>query len=141
MKISIEINEHVYQIDAKTPLCIAIPLDFYGTQPNAYAVEKAVSRPYKTGDLIGDTRLGGSCNFDQITMIPHCNGTHTESIGHITNRRISVHECCATRSFPRRSFHRTRKRQANERKLFDSARRKRFVNHCQIPEKCFETRG
>lgn len=93
MKISIEINEHVYQIDAKTPLCIAIPLDFYGTQPNAYAVEKAVSRPYKTGDLIGDTRLGGSCNFDQITMIPHCNGTHTESIGHITNRRISVHEC------------------------------------------------
>ena len=93
MKISIEINERVYRFDTENPLGIAIPLRFNGAQPNAYAVEKASSKPYETGDLIGDTRRGGSCNFEQITMIPHCNGTHTESIGHITHERISVHEC------------------------------------------------
>jgi arylformamidase len=93
MKISLEINGSVYKIDSEDSLDIAIPLDFYGAQPNAYGVEKARSKPCEAGDLIGDTRRGGSCNFEQITLIPHCNGTHTESIGHITHERISVHEC------------------------------------------------
>src|ERR671917_271108 len=93
MIISIEINERVYKIDAETPLDISIPLVFNGAQPNAYGVERAASKPCEADDLIGDTRRGGSCNFEQITMIPHCNGTHTESVGHITNERISVHDC------------------------------------------------
>jgi kynurenine formamidase len=42
------------------------------------------------GDFIGDTRLGGSCNADHMDIIPHCNGTHTECLGHITHERISV---------------------------------------------------
>jgi kynurenine formamidase len=37
-------------------------------------------------------RRGGSCNFEQYTFVPHCNGTHTEGIGHLTAERISVHE-------------------------------------------------
>jgi kynurenine formamidase len=93
MIISLEINGSVYRIDAESPLDISIPLRFDGVQPNAYGVERATSKPCEAGDLIGDTRRGGSCNFEQITMIPHCNGTHTESVGHITNERISIHEC------------------------------------------------
>jgi kynurenine formamidase len=93
MVISLEINGSVYRIDAENPLDISIPLRFDGVQPNAYGVERATSKPCEAGDLIGDTRRGGSCNFEQITMIPHCNGTHTESVGHITNERISIHEC------------------------------------------------
>jgi hypothetical protein len=27
-----------------------------------------------------------------VKLIPHCNGTHTECVGHITHRRISVHD-------------------------------------------------
>lgn len=45
------------------------------------------------GKLVGDTRRGGSCNFERVTLIPHCNGTHTECVGHITNERISVRDC------------------------------------------------
>lgn len=71
---------------------VSIQLMFDGQQPNPFGVEKAVSRPYKNNDIIGDTRLGGSCNFDVIELIPHCNGTHTECLGHISNQRISIHE-------------------------------------------------
>jgi kynurenine formamidase len=93
MTLFVRINNRDYKIDSENPLDVSIPLDFYGAQPNAYGVEKAVSEPCRAGELIGDTRRGGSCNFEQVKFIPHCNGTHTESIGHITNERISVRDC------------------------------------------------
>lgn len=72
---------------------ISIPLRFKGPQPNAYGVGRATSEPVRAGSLVGDTRQGGSVNFEQYTFIPHCNGTHTECVGHITNERISVRDC------------------------------------------------
>jgi arylformamidase len=72
---------------------ISIALKFNGPQPNAFGVEPATSTACECGDLVGDTRRGGSCNFEQITLIPHCNGTHTECVGHVTNERISIREC------------------------------------------------
>ena len=72
---------------------LSIPLRFNGPQPNAYGVHHAWSEPVRAGSLVGDTRQGGSINFEQYTFIPHCNGTHTECVGHITDERISVREC------------------------------------------------
>lgn len=66
---------------------ISIPLSFDGAQPNAFGVETATSK------MIGDTREGASVNFEQYAFIPHCNGTHTECVGHITDERISVLDC------------------------------------------------
>jgi kynurenine formamidase len=68
-------------------------LRFDGPQPSAYGVERASAKACEYGELVGDTRRGGSCNFERITFIPHCNGTHTECVGHITNERISVRDC------------------------------------------------
>jgi arylformamidase len=92
MLVQVQINGENYQVDAQNPLDIAIPLRFNGAQPNAYGVERAASKAYQAGDLIGDTRRGGSCNFEQYKFIPHCNGTHTECVGHITHQRISIRE-------------------------------------------------
>ena len=72
---------------------LSIPLKFNGPQPNAYGVAAATSKPVEAGSLIGDTRQGGSVNFERYTFIPHCNGTHTECVGHITHERISVRDC------------------------------------------------
>ncbi len=72
---------------------ISIPLLFNGPQPNAYGVDAATSKACEAGDIVGDTRQGGSVNFEQYTLIPHCNGTHTECVGHITDDRISVTDC------------------------------------------------
>jgi arylformamidase len=93
MLLTAETNDQTYKIDLENPIDISIPLDFYGAQPNAFGVERAISKPCEAGSLVGDTRRGGSCNFEQITFIPHCNGTHTECVGHITNQRISVRDC------------------------------------------------
>lgn len=93
MIISIEIEKRDFKIDLNKPLNLAIPLDFYGDQPNAYGVEKASSQAWEAENIVGDTRRGGSCNFEQIKLIPHCNGTHTECVGHLTHERISVNNC------------------------------------------------
>ncbi len=93
MIISVQFNDQNYKVDSEKPLNIAIPLDFNSAQPNSYGVERASSTACAAGEIVGDTRRGGSCNFEQIKFIPHCNGTHTECVGHITHERISVHEC------------------------------------------------
>ena len=90
MKAIIETEEKNLEVDFSKGLDISIPLYFNGDQPNTYNVDKAISKPYKDGNFIGDTRLGGPCNFETYTFTPHCNGTHTECIGHITKDRISI---------------------------------------------------
>ncbi len=89
----LNLNNQTYKIDSENPLDISIPLRFNGAQPNAYDVEQASSKPCQAGEMVGDTRRGGSVNFEQYKFIPHCNGTHTECVGHITHKRISVHDC------------------------------------------------
>ena len=79
--------------DSSEGVSIAIPLEFNGPQANAWDVSRATAVATEAGDLVGDTRRGGSCNFETYTLIPHCNGTHTECVGHITLDRISVSEC------------------------------------------------
>jgi len=90
MNAIIEIDNKKYNIDFDQGIDISIPLYFNGNQPNTYSVEKAISRPYTDDNFIGDTRKGGPCNFETYTLTPHCNGTHTECIGHITDERISL---------------------------------------------------
>lgn len=72
--------------------CIAIPLHFNGPQPNTYGVALATAEAYASGGWVGDTLRGGSCNFETYTLTPHCNGTHTECVGHIVDERIRIHE-------------------------------------------------
>src|SRR4051794_10760321 len=91
MKIILDSRE--FLIDPEAAIDISIPLKFDGAQPNAYGVGPATSAACEYGALVGDTRRGGSCNFESVTLIPHCNGTHTECVGHITDERISVREC------------------------------------------------
>ena len=88
-----EIRLGTFTADLSEPIDISVPLLFNGPQPNAYGVPLASSEACESGDMVGDTRRGGSCNFERYTLIPHCNGTHTECVGHITNERISVRNC------------------------------------------------
>ena len=93
MILKIEINNRKYQINSAKPLDISIPLEFYSSQPNIFGMPKATANAYEDDYFVGDTRRGGSCNFENLTINPHCNGTHTECVGHITNERISIQEC------------------------------------------------
>lgn len=90
MRISFEIDGKHWYADLSQPIEISIPVLFDGSQPNTYDVPKATSRAYEKDGWIGDTRRGGSCNFETLTMTPHCNGTHTECSGHLTDERIAI---------------------------------------------------
>ena len=100
MKAEILINTTKYHIDFSDPFDLSIPVFFNGDQPNTYGVEKASSIAYQDDTFVGDTRKGGPCNFETYTITPHCNGTHTECIGHITEERISLHSSFNDIFFP-----------------------------------------
>jgi len=91
MQISITVHTKEYHILNKA-IDISIPLNFNGLQPNTYGVDRATSHAFKGDGWVGDVREGGSCNFEVYNFIPHCNGTHTECVGHITEERIFIHE-------------------------------------------------
>jgi len=69
--------------DLSRPVSIAIPLDFDGPQASCFDAPPASSRPL---------RAGLSCNCELLTLAPHCNGTHTECVGHVTEDRVAVCE-------------------------------------------------
>lgn len=79
-----------YRADVGSPVSIAIPLDFAGAQPSCFDAPRAESRPLRAGPFVGDTRAGGTCNCEILTLAPHCNGTHTECVGHVTEDRVAV---------------------------------------------------
>ncbi len=81
-----------FRTDFSRPLSIAIPLDFSGPQPSCFDAPPATVRPLVAGDFVGDMREGGSCNCEVLTLAPHCNGTHTECVGHVTDERIAIAE-------------------------------------------------
>ncbi len=41
--------------------------------------------PLKIGGFTGSLEAGGACNCEWVHVLPHCHGTHTETIKHIWN--------------------------------------------------------
>ena len=92
MFVKFSTGENEYTFDLSKPLFVSIPMNFYGNQPNTYNVKTASAKAYEKDGFIGDTRKGGGCNFEEYSLIPHCNGTHTECVGHISLERMYVNE-------------------------------------------------
>jgi arylformamidase len=90
MKITLE--NILYDINTDNPINIAIPLDFSEKQPHVHGIPHAKAITREVPGLIGDTKRGGSCNWEQYTLTPHSHGTHTESIGHITDEKVPVNQ-------------------------------------------------
>ncbi|MCW8869891.1 MAG: cyclase family protein [Proteobacteria bacterium] len=76
-------------------ISLAIPLQFNGPQPNHFGAQVATAEAMHSGDFIGEVVQGGSCNAEQVSLNPHCNGTHTETVGHIIedkNRQLAPYQ-------------------------------------------------
>jgi arylformamidase len=81
-----------FSVDGSGGISLAIPLDPHGAQPAHFGAPRARAEPLNSGGFVGDTRVGGSCNCEMVTLVPHCNGTHTEGPGHVARDRISIHD-------------------------------------------------
>ena len=71
---------------------LSIPLAFDAPQPTFFGAAPAAGVAVVAGSFVGDVQRGGSCNCSSHTLTPHCNGTHTECVGHITAERLSVRD-------------------------------------------------
>jgi kynurenine formamidase len=89
MKLRLDIAGQSYHV-RQPGHDISVHLAFDGPQPNTYGVAAATAQAYRSGGWVGDVRAGGSCNFETYTLTPHCNGTHTECVGHITEARLHL---------------------------------------------------
>ena len=79
------------RLELGSPTSIAIDLDFSGTQPRHFGAPEASTRPFAVPGFSGSVEQGASCNCHVLTLIPHCNGTHTECVGHLTREPIDAH--------------------------------------------------
>jgi len=88
----ISIAGREYGVDLSQPIDLAVELDFAGAQPRYFGAPRASSRPFETPGFgfKGAVARGASCNCEVITLIPHCNGTHTECVGHLTRERLDA---------------------------------------------------
>lgn len=82
------------------PRSLAIPLRFDARGVRHFGAPPATSTALHLGDFSGDVRMGASCNCATLTLTPHCHGTHTECIGHLTFERIHVRELAPRAPLP-----------------------------------------
>src|SRR5881398_3719328 len=61
---------------------------------------RASSRPFEAPGFLGSVERGASCNCETLTLIPHCNGTHTECVGHLTREPLDAHRVIPTGLLP-----------------------------------------
>lgn len=92
-RITVETGGERYHALLDRVIDIAIALDFGGAQPAHFGAARASAKTFNAGGFVGDTRQGGSCNCEEYRLTPHCVGTHTECVGHITDQRVAIHDC------------------------------------------------
>lgn len=86
MKVRFEAVGHAWESDLSAPSSIAIGQTFTPAQPNHFGVPLANRTPLRMGSFVGLVQDGRGCNVDLVQLIPHCNGTHTETVFHILKR-------------------------------------------------------
>ncbi len=90
MHARISLGGREVRVDLSQPVDLAIPLDFSGPQPRHFGAPPATAQPLEVGAFSGAVARGASCNCEVITLIPHCNGTHTECVGHLTRETVTA---------------------------------------------------
>jgi len=91
LKARVALNGRQVEVDLARPIEIARVLNFDASQPRHFGAPAATTEPFAVPGFSGSVATGASCNCNVITLIPHCNGTHTECVGHLTAERIDAH--------------------------------------------------
>jgi hypothetical protein len=76
--------------DLSTGTDLAIRMDLHGPQPRHFGAPPAHAEPLQLAGFSGAVATGASCNCEVVSLIPHCNGTHTECAGHLTREPLDA---------------------------------------------------
>ena len=85
-------GQAVPAVDFDAAVSLALPLDFNQPHPRHFGAPLATSEPFRVGSFEGEVARGASCNCSRVVLIPHCNGTHTESVSHLTVAQRALHQ-------------------------------------------------
>ena len=89
----IQYNSRKLKIDLSQPLDISIPLKGNSSNVNAWYLEPPKIEPEVIDGKPISVAEGAVVNFNTITFNPHSHGTHTETVGHITEKVYSINKC------------------------------------------------
>ena len=92
MIATIQYNSKKIQIDLSKPIDISIPIRASKNNVNAWYIDGPKIEPVKDGEWTASVKEGACINFNNISFNPHAHGTHTECVGHITERVHSVNQ-------------------------------------------------
>ncbi|MFH4963393.1 cyclase family protein [Gaetbulibacter sp. M235] len=92
MLATIQYNSKKYQINLLEPLDVSIPLRASKSNVNAWYIDEPKIEPVRDGEWIASVVEGACINFNNIYFNPHGHGTHTECVGHITEKVHSINE-------------------------------------------------
>lgn len=93
MNATIRLNNKVLNIDLSRPIDISIPLRGNDTNVNVWYLDSPKIEPVTSKEWVGSVKEGGDVNFNTIYFNPHAHGTHTECVGHITEKVYSINKC------------------------------------------------
>jgi kynurenine formamidase len=91
MLAEIIIKNQKFGIDFSKPIDISCLLSHEKQNPLSFGAAAPRFEPLQIDGFVGSVQAGGACNCEVLTIVPHCQGTHTECIGHITPERISIY--------------------------------------------------
>ena len=90
---TIQIHSKKIKIDLSKPLDISMPLRASNKNANAWYIDAPKIEPVKLDQWIASVKEGAAINFNNILFNPHAHGTHTECVGHITEKFYSINKC------------------------------------------------
>jgi len=92
MIATIQYNSRKIQIDVSKPIDISIAIDMSKKNINAWYVDDPKIIPENSDGELIKVSEGAVVNFNNIHFNPHSHITHTECVGHITNKVHSVNK-------------------------------------------------
>ncbi len=81
-----------FRVALAEPVSLARAVEFHveGGGLRFFGAPPATSNALQVGPFLGAVERGASCNCATLTLTPHCHGTHTECLGHLTAERIDA---------------------------------------------------
>ena len=92
MKATIEYNSRKIEVNISEPIDISIPIDVSKGNVNAWYVEDPKIFPEELDGEVIKVSEGAVVNFNNIHFNPHSHITHTECVGHITEKVHSINK-------------------------------------------------
>lgn len=84
MKANVRVGMRDCVVDLDRPVSLAAEISLTGEGLRHFGAPAARAHALVMPGFSGSVAAGASCNCSTVTLTPHCNGTHTECVGHLT---------------------------------------------------------